>query len=871
MNAPAPIPSVLGIILDWSNDRPAWQRDALRRIVANGAPDDVALAELVLLCKKGQGAAEIEVEPKPLQHEDLPANPGAGESITLLSLGDIVGVNQLAPGQDVVFEQNGITIIYGDNGAGKSGYARVLKRACRARFPGEIMPDAYNPQAGAHANAAVTYAVAGQAAPPIRWVDDSKPHPVLSAINVFDRESGAVHVREKNEVAFRPFGLDIPDELAAVCQRVKTALTEEQVELTKARDQLFEKSPWKAGTSAGKLLSKLTDTTDVAPLEALAVVTDAERERYARLVEDMAKDPLTASAEQTLLADQLRQFSSALLRIAADNADAALQALKTASMDARGKRAAVGLAADAAFGKAAVKGVGGDAWRVLWEAARHYAEHAETAFPDTGEEAVCVLCHEPLGQDARSRMAGFDAFIQADAEKQADAAERSFQSLSKQFEAKAISGRAHADIRRRVALADRTLGKAILRFLASARLRRVACRRSLSDDQPLTLPELAPAVDADIAARESSARAYAAELLEAADLAGRTRLEAERDALEDRIALDEWLPTVKAEIVRLKTLKLVADCIADTGTNAITRLGNDIADRVITPNLRDQFQNEIVSLAANRVRVEIVRSGGKYGSPQYQVRLFANPAAKVHNVLSEGEQTCVALAAFLTELATSSHRSALVFDDPVSSLDHRWRKKVAERLIAEAAVRQIIVFTHDLVFVNDLKDGATAADVPVGLVSLSRGPAGAGTVSTGLPWMAASVKDRVDKMEKDVRAAKDLFERHDEEGYRDRAFRIYSALRSTWERAIEDVAFNGVVHRHRDYINTKNLRKATTLTIADCDVFDAAYKKCCDQTDAHDPSRGRNAAPPVPNEMMQDVQAVLAWTLTIRDQQKGVV
>ena len=156
--------------------------------------------------------------------------------------------------------------------------------------------------------------------------------------------------------------------------------------------------------------------------------------------------------------------------------------------------------------------------------------------------------------------------------------------------------------------------------------------------------------------------------------------------------------------------------------------GHDIADNVITPKMRDQFQSEIVRLAAEKVRVEVVRSGGQFGSPQYQVRLFANPKAKVHIVLSEGEQTCVALAAFLTELTTASHKSALVFDDPVTSLDHRWRRKVAERLIAEASDRQIVVFTHDLIFVNDLHDLAVRERTKVKLVSLSRGPAGTGVL-----------------------------------------------------------------------------------------------------------------------------------------------
>lgn len=99
----------------------------------------------------------------------------------------------------------------------------------------------------------------------------------------------------------------------------------------------------------------------------------------------------------------------------------------------------------------------------------------------------------------------------------------------------------------------------------------------------------------------------------------------------------------------------------------------------------------------------MVRPSSVKGSPQYQVRLFAKPDAKVHEILSEGEKICVALAAFMTELATAIHRSALVFDDPVSSLDHRWRGQVAKRLVQEAEHRQVIVLTHDLVFVNDLR------------------------------------------------------------------------------------------------------------------------------------------------------------------------
>ena len=324
------------------------------------------------------------------------------------------------------------------------------------------------------------------------------------------------------------------------------------------------------------------------------------------------------------------------------------------------------------------------------------------------------------------------------------------------------------------------------------------------------------------------------------------------------------------EIKRLGAIKFLANCASDTATNAITKFGNELADTVITPKMRDRFQEEIVRLAAEKVRVEIVRSGGRYGTPQYQIRLFAKPEAKVQDVLSEGERTCVALAAFMTELATATHRSALVFDDPVSSMDHRWRKKVAERLVAEASQRQVIVFTHDLVFVNDLADLAVGAQTPTRMTTVSRGPAGAGIVTDGLPWKGQRVEDRIDKLEKAARAAKPLYDSNQEAEYEAAVAGIYGQLRASWERGLEEVAFSHVVLRHRDYINAKDLKKVSVLTDADCDAYAAGFKRCCDVVDAHDPSSGRNAAAPPPADVARDVQALKDWVTSLRDRQKKV-
>ena len=62
---------------------------------------------------------------------------------------------------------------------------------------------------------------------------------MLSAITVFDRDAALVHVQKKNEVWFRPFGLDIPDDLAGVCQEIKARLTSEKETLEQQRNSAF--------------------------------------------------------------------------------------------------------------------------------------------------------------------------------------------------------------------------------------------------------------------------------------------------------------------------------------------------------------------------------------------------------------------------------------------------------------------------------------------------------------------------------------------------------------------------------------------------------------------------------------------------------
>src|SRR6202046_562246 len=127
LSAPLTEKAALTDLVTWAEKRPAWQRDALRRLVTGEALDDQAIAGLTELCLDPARTHT------PISQSHIVAETSAAEPISLISIKNPTAINALASQQELSFEPAGLTVIYGDNGSGKSGYVRVLKHACRTR------------------------------------------------------------------------------------------------------------------------------------------------------------------------------------------------------------------------------------------------------------------------------------------------------------------------------------------------------------------------------------------------------------------------------------------------------------------------------------------------------------------------------------------------------------------------------------------------------------------------------------------------------------------------------------------------------------------------------------------------------------------
>jgi hypothetical protein len=188
----------LAAIVSWSAECPAWQRDALRRLCEADKLYTEDVEALLAICKGASDGV-------PLTASHV-RDPAAGlAAVTLRQLHSVQHVNALVANERLTFDKVGVTVVYGDNGSGKSGYARVLKKICRARSATKdesIHPNIYDANPGIP-TASIDFSINGQNKS-AAWTLGQPSDPVLSGVSVFDSRTANVHVDQTNDVAYTP-------------------------------------------------------------------------------------------------------------------------------------------------------------------------------------------------------------------------------------------------------------------------------------------------------------------------------------------------------------------------------------------------------------------------------------------------------------------------------------------------------------------------------------------------------------------------------------------------------------------------------------------------------------------------------------------
>lgn len=874
-------------IIEWAGGLPSWQADAVRRHLSSSedALPDNEFEEVLAMALADLKLTETPPSPAPVPPipEMFSGVRKASESISLESIGHVRNVNAIREDQTLTFAPTGITIIYGSNGAGKSGFARILKLACNARDKQEhILPNIYTAGRLSVPSATINLLVNGSPIP-LAWRQGEASYPLLSQVSVFDARCARVIVDDRNALTYLPYGADVFEKVAKTAVRVRKAIEAKRVKLEPLQDSAILPE-----TNAANCLLGLTHESTTASVDAATAWTpqdEADLATHEELVRTSKSEQLiaetarlkkirgrleTAKATTSSLAREISELSDVQAQQRLDELAAAQRAYDIAVSERTTSEPLPGSASTSE-------------WELLYNAAKDFSEkvaYPGTPFPNTGDDALCVLCQQPLEEEAKLRFRRFKDFMEnrtAEALRQRKVALKAF--ADKYDELRPLEGDTLDVLCDEIAPFSTTAPTAIRDFHSALVTRKASAQETLAKgpqkDNRIAWPATPTAPVELIDTAIASLDARVEELRNAAKPDEYKALLRKGNELRSRKALNARKAGVLTHVARLKSdfqLKRAADSIT---TNAITARGTALIKANSTPALLGALNAEIAGLDASYIPLSM-RAVGAAGETVHEMLLEGTQSgvkAKLTQVLSEGEQRVIALAGFFAELGLAEHPNPIVLDDPVSSLDHEFTKRIAARLAREGLKRQVVVFTHNIAFLMELQDAAEElrkAGTPVDLhvETLRRRGKVAGVGSAGLPWHAQTVPQRASHLDGLLGEIAPLHE-SDRELYNDRAANLYGLLREAWEACIEDDLLYAVVCRYRNSVKTQQLYEVE-IEDADVRLIDLHMSRCSTWMTGHDTSKALSENRPPPSDVRADIEHLRATSKKFRGRRKAV-
>lgn len=411
-----PSPIARQLLIDWANQQDGWVRALVGEVLATRQP----LSPTALAALKDQYLRE-----KKLAAGDPPApsvlgHPGeqiaSQEVLHLHSLRNCTGVNALATDQEIIFGPR-MTILFGENASGKTGYVRALKFLANVRSAEPIVPDIHHPTTVTALQALLRYSIDGTEHE-MTWLGD-KGVPPFTRISVFDSPAVTLHLSDGLTYVYTPADLALYKHVHSAIESVRDLLQQELTLQKPKQNELV--GLFVQGTAVYPKIEGLGVSTDLNELDALANVTEEERIELETLRTSVQALSNASSATQI---EGLRTREAVLRNLIAVSKS-------VAEFDLAAFEVAVGAAASARSNQAqsAAAAFKGDnlptelrpAWQAFLEAGEHYLSlSAQDEYPHDAD--VCIYCNQELDGNARALLTAYRDYARGVATQEVKAA-----------------------------------------------------------------------------------------------------------------------------------------------------------------------------------------------------------------------------------------------------------------------------------------------------------------------------------------------------------------------------------------------------------------------------------------------------------------
>ncbi|HVB22822.1 MAG TPA: AAA family ATPase [Ktedonobacteraceae bacterium] len=864
--------SALELVIGWALNQSEWLQDATRRFLKSGQLSNTDLGELYLIFKREAGLLEVSKALKgiPPSVGTVSGAPPKKAKIVLSSITAVGDIGSIEPNSQLEFAPTGLTVVFGYNGSGKSSFARVLKKACGARDASDpVLPDVFKSGAKGPPRVKLTFTADGKPEA-IDWTVKDTAISELTGVAVFDGKCARALINDESEVLYVPYGVDTFGALKVVIDDFQDRLTKE-----KGVVQEINSDKTAPGTTAAAWLFSLSKDTKDSDIDKWMWLPADEADYL--VLNDRVHGVEAAKRDAELLA--LRQARDDLDGMSDKNSKLIKLLIGDELEQARQQRVekhAAQIAWQQATSKPTAEPLPGVpkelAWQLLYKAAETYATsfaHPGKQFPQVGEDAICVLCMRPLDAESRERFNRFKTYMTDQTHLILSQKTKALESL-----VTAVNKVALPADNEYTKIKDRLPGLSGLAWdeiadlsnkLSSARSLYVEWLNDSEQSKNYTMPVNQGVLDNAIAAIKTRITALETEQQQS----GKEKATVDLREMESRKTLVDLKDKIKERrdaLLKNSTID-VAKAALSRAQAAVTSARRDIIEKAYNDELKEKLDTEMEELGCDHIKMHVALRGASILTMQ-RMRLDMAGGVKisrVSDILSEGEERVLAISGFLAELNVSAPDAPIVFDDPVSSLDHIYKANVGRRLAEEAKKRQIILFTHNIEFLFELRSvlsgmGGSAPAISVATVRRYKGFSG--VVSKEGPWEYNGTANKLDKINKEFTTAKALYPGTPDE-YLKEIKNIYCELRACYELMVEKDFFSGVVTRYDSQIRVENVARLGLDKAFAAEIVEGR-RRCHDWITAHSKPDSATTAVIAPALVKKEIDTCAALAENIK-------
>lgn len=730
--------------------------------------------------------------------------------LTLKKITHKQGINALIHNQSLPFNPT-CTIIYGLNATGKSGYYRIIHELAGGEQPKTILANIHKPSENLEVD--IDFQLNAQDKPTYEWrnKDERGVYP-FNQIKVFDSEYLPIFLDEReSSSSVEPLGLNLFQVITNVMdefkydrlEKLKQKEENQKPDLQPLVDLLHSQD---LRLILGKTILVGSDKKLLKENQSFSVKDSKKlrslKSRVKKLEQKDSEDSIKLFTQEKLEIDNLKKHLENLKKML----EAISKKIPKAIQNYSRKKKVRDEKKESFEVLKRIPARDTEEWQNFIESARNYEEVINKK--DFKSKKNCIYCHQPLtlGSIALKLVQAYSQYLSDQSQQDLKEAENAINELKKRLEIiepKFIFSDNLATTLINIKKEGKNIKILVDQIILKAEQQKTFLETALENldtttiEYSLDLSKVRQEISILSKQKQKDIKNLAQTKLEKKQKI--ENLQQDIYKLEDKQNVQKWKNIIDKYFSANEKSQKCEDAIGTINTRGITDLGSKASSELLTENIRKSFEDELKALGKD-IEVSLEKTGAGKGKVRTQLKILGK---NVCDILSKGEQNAVGLALFLAEI-NQQEKQPVVFDDPVTSLDHEVRGSLGARLIQLSRDRQVIIFTHDLLFTSQLVKNGSEQNINFSTHVIDRPLFGIGRVNVDTSPKMSNLPNLMEKYNEAVKDYNNL----DFDKQQKAVANALDYLRCSCECLIEEVLFAGTVQRYDDHIRVQNLEEA---------------------------------------------------------------